>query len=236
MKGKVAVVTGGSSGIGAAIARELSDAGMRLVLSGRNRERLDLTAGSLSGEAVAVAAPIEAADTAALLLDRAFERFGRADILVNNAGILAMGAVEDVDLDSVSTMIRVNYEALVRCSYVFARKFKEQGSGAIVNVSSVAAFGARPTMGVYAGLKAAIETFSNALRIELGPAGVKVGSIAPGSTSTGMLMDMRAHVGVSNDAPSAAPEDIARAVRFMLDQPAGANIAGLRIYSALEPT
>jgi len=232
--GKVAVVTGASTGIGAAIARELSSSGMKLVLTARNHERLNDVSRTLTEEAEVVAAQIEDSKTASLLLDRACARFGRVDALVNNAGMLAMGAVDDIDLDEISGMIRTNFESVVRCSYVFARKFKAQRSGTILNVSSVAAFGARPTMGVYAGLKAAIETFSNSLRIELGPHGVKVGSIAPGSTSTEMLVELRAHIGVANDAPAAVPEDVARAVRFMLDQPPGANVAGVRIYSACE--
>ena len=233
--GKVAVVTGASTGIGAAIARELSRSGMKLVLTARSVERLDDVLRSLTEEAEVVSGSIGDPKTASQLLDRATARFGQVDVLINNAGMLAMGSVDDIDLDDVSEMIRTNLESVVRCSYVFARKFKAQRHGTILNVSSVAAFGARPTMGVYAGTKAAIETFSNSLRVELGPHGVKVGCIAPGSTSTDMLLELRGHLGMPNDAPAAAPEDIARAVRFMLEQPLGVNIAGVRIYSAGEP-
>jgi serine 3-dehydrogenase len=82
-------------------------------------------------------------------------------------------------------------------------------------------------MGIYAGLKAAVETFSNSLLIELGVHDVKVGCIAPGSTQTGILLDLRCSIGISPDAPSADAEGVAAAVRFMLEQPD-------RIYSAGE--
>lgn len=234
INGRVAVVTGASSGIGAAIARELSAAGCKLLLAGRDESRLNAVAGSLTTESFAVSVDVASPGAAQLLLDRSLYYFGRTDIVVNNAGMLAMGAADDIDLDHVSQMIQVNLEATVRCSYVFARYFKSQASGAIVNVSSVAAFGARPTMGVYAGLKAAIETFTNALRIELGPRGIRVGCVAPGSTRTEMLTELRSHINVANELPAADPQDIARAVRFMLDQPTSANVAGIRIYSAYE--
>jgi serine 3-dehydrogenase len=234
LKNRIAVVTGASSGIGAAIARELSASGVKLVLTARRADKLIDLSRELPGEVETVAADIAASETPRRLLERARERFGGINIVVNNAGVLAMGPVDDVDLDAISRMIRINFEAVVRTCYTFAQDFKIQRSGSIINVSSVAAFGTRPTMGVYAGLKAAVETFSNSLRIELGAHGVKVGCIAPGSTQTGMLLDLRSSIGISPDAPPAKAEDVAAAVRFMLEQPDRTNIAGLRIYSACE--
>jgi serine 3-dehydrogenase (NADP+) len=233
LKNRIAVVTGASSGIGAAIARELSASGVKLVLTARRADKLIDLSWELPGEVETVAADIAASETPRRLLERARERFGGINIVVNNAGVLAMGPVDDVDLDAISRMIRINFEAVVRRD-TFAQDFKIQRSGSIINVSSVAAFGTRPTMGVYAGLKAAVETFSNSLRIELGAHGVKVGCIAPGSTQTGMLLDLRSSIGISPDAPPAKAEDVAAAVRFMLEQPDRTNIAGLRIYSACE--
>jgi serine 3-dehydrogenase (NADP+) len=234
LEGRVAVVTGASSGIGAAVAHNLSRSGVRLVLTARRADRLIDLSHELPGEVEVLAADIAAIETPQRLLACACARFGEVDIVVNNAGMLAMGSVDNVDIDALSRMIRVNFEAVVRMCYTFAPGFKAKRSGSIINVSSVAAFGARPTMGVYAGLKAAIETFSTSLRVELGVHGVKVGCIAPGSTDTGMLSDLRSNIGVPADAPSAEPDDIAAAVRFMLDQPDRTNIAGLRVYSARE--
>ena len=234
LQNRIAVVTGASSGIGAAIARELSASGVMLVLTARRADKLFDLSRELPGEVETVAADIAASETPRRLLERARKRFGGIDIVVNNAGGLAMGPVDDVDLEALSGMIRINFEAVVRICYTVGRDFKAQRSGSIINVSSVAAFGTRPTMGIYAGLKAAVETFSNSLLIELGAHDVKVGCIAPGSTQTGILLDLRCSIGISPDAPSADAEDVAAAVRFMLEQPDRTIIAGLRIYSVGE--
>jgi serine 3-dehydrogenase (NADP+) len=156
------------------------------------------------------------------------------DILINNAGVLAMGTIDDVDIEDLTQMVRVNYEAVVRSSYLFGRAFKAQKSGAIINVSSISAFMTTAASGVYSGTKMAVENLSASLRIELGPHGIRVGSIAPGSTQTEMLDDLRVQIGVPADAPAMQAKDVADAVRFMLERPDRANIAALRIYSAAE--
>src|ERR1700742_784083 len=138
--GQVAVVTGRSSGIGAAIVRTLSNAGVSIVMTARRRGRLEDLAASLSHPSAILDADISAPDTPDRLLALAQERFGRADILVNNAGIIAAGSIDTVDLEALGQMTRVNFDAVVRASYVFARAFKAQGSGTIVNVSSIGAY------------------------------------------------------------------------------------------------
>lgn len=181
LQGKVAVVTGASSGIGEAIAHELSAAGCSLVLTARRAERLNALRAQLPGPAVPLSAAIDEPATAQALLELAHRTYGRADILVNNAGMLVTGTLETIDLDGLMQMTRTNYDAVVRTSYVFARAFKQQGAGAIINVSSVGAYLSHSSMGVYAGLKQAVEVFSTALRVELKGSGVRVGTIAPGT-------------------------------------------------------
>jgi NADP-dependent 3-hydroxy acid dehydrogenase YdfG len=112
--------------------------------------------------------------------------------------------------------------------------FKTRKAGAIINISSIAAFNNRPLIGIYAGAKAGVETYTSALRLELSPHGVKVGSLAPGSTRTEMLDNLRRKRGMDLETPAAQPEDIAAAVRFMLEQPDRVNIAGMRVYAASE--
>lgn len=236
LKDKVAIVTGASAGIGSAVARNLAEAGARLVLTGRREDRLQELAASLGGEVAILAADIADPQTPDQLLALAQERFGQADIIVNNAGVLLVGPLETIDLDAVTQMIRINYEAVIRSSYVFARHFKAQKSGAIINVSSIGAFLVAPMGGVYGGLKQALESFSQALRIELAGTGVRVGTIAPGTTRTEIFRDIRARGEKSWDEylePLEA-EDIASAIRFMLEQPDRANIANIRLYSASE--
>ena len=236
LAGKVAIVTGSSAGIGAAIAKNLSEAGAKLVLTARREDRLKEMQASLPNESAILAADIGAADTADRLLALAKERFGRADILVNNAGILSTNPIDQVDIELMAKMIQVNLEAVVRLSYIFGREFKAQGEGAIINVSSIGGSLTVPTWGVYCAVKAAVETFSNSLRIELGASGVKVGIIAPGSTKTEIFEVQRAHGEhpVEQSIDYLEADDIARAVRFMLEQPNRGNVARLHLYASGE--
>ncbi len=236
LQGRVAVVTGASSGIGEAIARELAAAGMHLVVTARRADRLLALKSSLGVPCAVLAADIADPSTPTALLALALQTHGRADVLVNNAGRVVSGAFDRVDLDELAAMTRVNFDAVVRASYVFARHLKPQGSGAIVNVSSVGAYLSHSSMGVYGALKHALETFTTALRVELRGSGVRVGSIAPGSTDTeiyGALRERAAAAGVQM-APPLDAADIAAAVRFMLERPAHANVARLLLVSAAE--
>jgi serine 3-dehydrogenase len=236
IEGKVAVVTGASSGIGAAIARRLSEAGANVVITARRRERLQELAASLPGRSAILGADISLPDTPGRLLSLAQEQFGRADILVNNAGIIAAGSVDSVDLDALGQMTRVNFDAVVRASYLFARVFKSQGSGAIINVSSIGAYLISRRMGVYGALKHALEAFSSSLRIELAGTGVKVGTVAPGTTRTEIFdhMQVPATAPAMPDGTPLEPADVAAAVLFMIEQPERANIARLAMFSATD--
>jgi serine 3-dehydrogenase (NADP+) len=236
LSGKVAVITGASAGIGAAIARDLADAGATLVLTARRADRLEALAAELEANVEILAADIADPATPAALLALAQERFGRADILVNNAGILRVGALEAFDLDGLEPMIAVNFTAQIRASYLFARAMKAQGSGAIVNISSIGAHVTAPGMGVYGGLKRALEGFTDSLRVELAGSGVRVGLVAPGTTSTEIFSDMKAQGqrGWDEYLVPLQPEDLARAVRFMLEQPPRANVPRIHVYASAD--
>lgn len=236
LRDKVAVVTGASSGIGAAIARDLSAAGARVVITARRADRLAALANTLPGDSACLAAAIDDPATPQALLDLALQRFGRVDVLVNNAGMLVKGPIDTIDLDALAQMTRVNFDAVVRASYVFARHLKAQGEGAIINVSSVGAYLSHSSMGVYGGLKLALETFTTALRVELKGSGVRVGSIAPGTTDTEIFDAARqaGQVVPPSGAPSLEAADVAAAVRYMLGQPAHANVARLLLVSSSE--
>ncbi len=231
--GKVAVITGASAGIGAAIARDLAQAGARLVLTARRLERLEALAAELPGEAAVLAADIAAPETPAKLLDFATSRFGSVDILVNNAGILRVGSLAEYELEGLDEMVATNFTAAVRASYLFARAMRAGGSGAIINISSIGAHLTAAGSGVYGGLKRALETFTDSLRIELAGSGVRVGLVAPGTTATEIFSDMKAHgkAGWDEYTTPLQSEDIARAVRFLLEQPARANVARVHVYA-----
>lgn len=236
LRDKVAVVTGASSGIGAAIARDLSAAGARVVITARRADRLAALAATLPGDSACLTATIDDPATPQALLDLALQRFGRVDVLVNNAGLLVKGPIDTIDLDALAQMTRVNFDAVVRASYVFARHLKAQGEGAIINVSSVGAYLSHSSMGVYGGLKLALETFTTALRVELKGSGVRVGSIAPGTTETEIFDAARqaGQVVPPSGTPSLDAADVAAAVRYMLGQPAHANVARLLLVSSSE--
>ncbi|MEA3001816.1 MAG: hypothetical protein QOH81_604 [Sphingomonadales bacterium] len=234
LEGKRAVVTGASAGIGEAVARDLAARGARVLLVARRAERLEQLAREIGPAAATLAIDVGRPDSAQLMLDAAREHFGGADILVNNAGMFRVGPLDSFDLDGLGPMIALNYEAAVRASYVFARAMKAQGSGAIVNVSSIGANLTAPGSGVYGGLKRALEIFSDTLRIELAGTGVRVGIVAPGSTATEIFdhlpADRRARA--TDGLTPLAPADVAAAIRFLLEQPDHANIPHLRIYSS----
>lgn len=234
IQGKVAVITGASAGIGAAIARELAAAGVKLILTARRQDRLDALAAKLDVDTVTLEADITAPNTAERLLALARERFGAVDFLINNAGILRVAPLETFDFSALDAMVATNYTAVVRASYVFARAMKTVGSGFIVNLSSIGAGIVAPGVGVYGGLKRAVEMFTDALRIELVGTGVRVGFVAPGTTSTEIFADMKAHGQPAWDSyvRPLEPEDVARAVHFMLDQPSHATVPRVHVYAA----
>lgn len=236
LHGKIAIVTGASAGIGAATARTLAEAGATLVLVARREEKLAALAREIGSDNSHIALDLAEEDAPAALLDFVIARHGRADIVIHNAGILHEGKIEEFDLRHLRPMIAINYESIVRSCHLFARKMKEAGSGQIINISSIGASITAPGTGIYGGLKKALEMFTDALRIELAGTGVKVGLVAPGTTSTEIFEPMKAEGKPAWDTyiPALQPEDIARAIRFMAEQPAHTNMARIHVYSASE--
>ena len=227
---KVAVITGATGGIGSAVADALFGAGYDLVLNGRSQAKLATIADRMSGRATAVAGDLQDPELPARLLTVALERFGRCDVCLNNGGIIEVGAISDIDIERVAEMVRVNVEATFRVAYVFLKHFVREGSGHLVNTSSVLGKKVRATAGAYAGTKFAIEALSEALRMELSHSRVKVSSIQPGLVMSGLHDRWETHpaaaMGISDPL---RPDDIARAVLFVLDQPDHVRIPELMI-------
>lgn len=230
--GKVAAITGASGGIGEAIARDLSAAGCRLVLTARSEDKLNALADEL-GDAAYLAGEVTDETLPQRLLDLAVERFGGADILVNNAGVMSVGSVEDTDIDQVCAMARINFEALVRFAYTFLKPMKARGSGYVINTSSVAGTTIPPNGGVYAGSKHAVEAFTEALWNELTGSGVGVGVIEPGTVATGLYQNWdQASRDWVHSAGALAAEDIAGCVRVMLTQPDHVRVVRMLVLPA----
>jgi serine 3-dehydrogenase (NADP+) len=236
LSGKTAVVTGASAGIGEATARTLAKAGARVLLVARREERLRALAEEISGGACFLALDLAQADAAQALLDAASAQLGNVDILINNAGILRTSHVDAFDLAELEPMIAINYSAVVRTSILFARHMKTNGSGQIINLSSIGASLTAAGTGIYGGLKMALDRFTDVLRIELAGSGVRVGQVAPGTTTTEIFEDMKAkgQPGWDEYIPPMVPDDIARAILFMCEQTGNANAARMHIYATSE--
>jgi NADP-dependent 3-hydroxy acid dehydrogenase YdfG len=232
LEGKIGIVTGAGTGIGAAIAHELSRAGMKLVLNGRRKEPLERVARDCTGAVVAPGDMTEPA-TAQMLVDTALARFGALHVVINNAGMNEMGPIREINIDRVCRMVRTNVEGAYRMAYVALRQLLKSEEGWLINTGSVVGTKVRPLIGAYAGTKHAVEALTEALRMELAGTNVAVGCISPGLTETelfeGMTINPRKN---QNVAKALAPADVARGVRFMLEQPSHVRIARLLMLPA----
>ncbi|RTZ96473.1 MAG: SDR family NAD(P)-dependent oxidoreductase [Deltaproteobacteria bacterium] len=233
LKNKVAIITGASSGIGQAVARNLDQSGVRFVLTGRRKERLAALADELT-DAVCLAGDIVEPELPGRLIDTAVAHFGRCDIVFNNAGVMALGTIEDVDVDQICRMVRVNVEAAFRMAYTALKHFMSAGSGYLVNTSSIAGNKVRPNLGAYCGTKHAIEALTESLRMELARTGIGIACIEPGLVETELFRDWaREPPAKMFDIPTPLrPDDIARLVRFILEQPDHVRIPRILAISA----
>lgn len=219
LRGKTAVITGASSGIGEAVARTLAAAGMNLVLTARRKDRLQALAVELGGCAFR-SGDITDPELPKGLIELAVSTFRSCDVVVNNAGMLEVAPLEQLDIERVCEMVRVNVEAAYRMAYEAIRHFQSAGSGHLVNTSSVMGIKTRPTAGWYAGTKYALEGLSEALRMELAGTDVQVSCIEPGLVYTELHNHWEVHPkDLFNVKAPLMPEDIARCVRFILEQP-----------------
>jgi len=229
---QVGVITGASSGIGAATARMLAADGARLVLHGRRRTRLDaLVEGLPDGAAVAIDGDIVDPATPRGLIDTAVDRFGRVDWVLNNAGVLHVEPLDRLDIEKTCEMVRINVESAYRMAYVAVRHFQAHGDrGTLINTSSILGTKVRPTAGWYAGTKYAIEALSEALRIELAGTGIHVACVEPGLGKTDLHRewDEPSDQRLGIDQPL-QPEDIARCVQFILAQPPHVRVPRLMV-------
>jgi NADP-dependent 3-hydroxy acid dehydrogenase YdfG len=228
-QGRVAIVTGASSGIGRAVAEELADMGYSSVLTARRADRLQNLANRLPNS-IAVPGDISEPDMPEHLLRRALDHFGRCDVVMNNAGLIEVGPIGTINIERVCSMVRVNVEAAYRLAYTALKHFKNVGEGILLNTSSVMGTKVRPTAGAYAGTKYAIEALSEALRMELANENIQVVAIEPGLVLTELHDQWETHPSESmNISDPLQPADIARCVRFILEQPSRMRVARLMV-------
>lgn len=182
LQNRVVIITGASSGIGAAAARAFSSAGARVVLAARDAGRLDAVAAGLNGPALCVPTDVADRDAAFALAEAARQQFGQIDVVVHNAGLGLSSPVEQLAAADVERAFAVNLLGplhLVQATLPHMQRGSQQ-----VIVSSVVGWRSLPYQGAYAGSKAALDRMAEALRVELRPRGIGVTLVRPGTTAT----------------------------------------------------
>ncbi len=232
LKGKVAVVTGSSKGIGAAIAERLAADGASVVVnysrSAAPADALVKRIETAGGKAIAVQADVSNPSAIAALFAASTKAFGRLDILVNNAGVYNFLPLEAITAEHIDKHYAINVKALLLTTQAAVPLFGAEG-GVVINISSGVSLTPAPGSSVYSGTKAAVDVITRVLAMELGPKKIRVVGVAPGLTATEGLSAMQemdeAH---KNYAISRTPlgrvgqpEDIAKAVAFMASSEAG---------------
>ena len=227
LKGRTAVVTGASRGIGLGIAQRLVDEGARVVLTARKPEALEEAVRTLGGPDVALAVAGKADDPAHReeVVTRAVETFGSLDLLVNNAGINpAYGPLVDLDLDAARKIVEVNAIGALAWVQAAHRAWMGEHGGSVVNISSVSGVKPAPGISMYGASKAMMISLTESLAVELGPT-IRVNAVAPAVVKTqfaSALYEGREDE-VSSQYPLkrlGVPEDVAGAVAFLLSEDA----------------
>lgn len=221
--GRVAVVTGGSRGIGRAISLELAARGSTVVVNYTgNTAAAEETVAAISaagGTAIAVQADVADEDAVSALFDRAEAEFGGVDIVVNSAGRLALSTIADLDLNVLDAMHRVNIRGTFVVAQQVARRLRAGGS--FVSFSTSVVGTQFPTYGAYAASKGAVEAVTLILARELRGRDITVNTVAPGPTATAMFLDGKTEEQIATLAKTpplerlGTPEDIARVVAFL---------------------
>lgn len=251
LRGAVVVVTGASSGIGAATAVAMAGRGAKVLAVGRREERLRETVDACrraGGEATALRADVTSPDSPSLIADAA-ERLGDPDVVVHNAGIGLHRPITSTDADEVEALFEVHVLAPVRITATLLPGMLERRRGAIVTITSISAFVPAPGEAAYGAAKAALARWTHGLAVELAGTGVRACSVSPGPIAT----EIWEHVGRHYPGRLFPPETVAAAVvraaerggvqrhaprRFAIAATAyplagGAVRAGVRVYSRL---
>jgi len=217
---RAALITGGSSGIGLAIARALGEDGYGVTIAARRPEKLEAAADELRGEGLdvnSIAANMTDEEALAGVVRSHKERFGRLDVMVNNAGVGIGEAMHELTTKYVDMQLGVNLRAVIigtrEALPLLRESGAEHGKALIVNTASIAGKSGQPWLSVYSATKAAVIGFSEATQKEVASDGIQVTALCPGFVDTPMTEYVRGQVGQED---MIFPEDIAESVRFLL--------------------
>lgn len=216
LKGKVAIVTGASRGIGKAISKSLAEGGVNLALNGRSRQQLEIIAKELAESGIEVlpcTADLSNPETPKELVKKVIDHFGKVDFLINNAGIAIPKPLSDTSVDEWDLHMSINARAPFLLSREALPYLKKSDMATIINISSVVGYKGYANQGAYTASKHALMGLTKVLAQEVFPDNVRVHIIAPGGVATEMATQTRPDL---DESILAAPEDIADIIMFIL--------------------
>ena len=231
LAGRVVAVTGGGSGIGAAVARAFAEAGARVAVVDRQHSDADAVAAQLNAlGATAIALGCDVSDAAQVqaAASAAEAALGPCDVLVNNAGIMRAAGLEDVNLADWQAVLNVNLTGYLLCARAFGAAMLARGRGSLVHVASISGTTPQSRSGAYSASKAGVLLLSRQLAVEWGPKGVRSNAVCPGMIRTALTRKFYEEPGFEARRSQATasrrigePEDIAHAVLFLASERAG---------------
>lgn len=241
IEGKVVVITGASSGIGAVTARELAKQGAAVVLGARRKDRMDTLVKEIEdagGKAVAVACDVTKRDDLVALVQAGVDAFGKVDVLVNNAGIMPLSPLRELRVDEWDQTIDVNIKGVLYGIAAALPVFEKQGSGHVINISSVAGIRAFPSAAVYCGSKWAVGAITETLRQEVAAKNIRTTVILPGAIES----ELGSSIGHKETADAMAgfmtiavpAQCIADAIAFAIGQPANIGVHEMVVRPAVQ--
>lgn len=219
---KVAVVTGAGSGIGEAIATLLHEEGAKVILAGRNKDKLQNVANQLAQDqdsVKVVPTDVTKKEEVDELIKIAQQTFGGLDIVINSAGQMLSSKITDYQVDEWDSMIDANIKGTLYTAQAALPTMLEQSSGHLINIASISGFEVTKSSTIYSATKAAVHTITQGLEKELAKTGVKVTSISPGMVDTAITAAYN-----PTDRKKLEPQDIAEAVLYALTQPKHVNV------------
>lgn len=245
LNGKIALVTGASSGIGAATALKLAAAGAKVGLAARRVERLDKLAGQIEasgGQAIAIEMDVVDRKSVEAGVAKLVQRYGGLDIVFNNAGLMPISDVEALKVDEWHRMVDVNVKGLMNSTAATLPHLIERGAGHIVNTSSIAGRKVFAGLAVYCATKHAVSAFTEGLRLEVGKKhNIRVTSIQPGAVDTELFNHISdtgyrdQMEGLRDQMSFLSADNIADTVMFALRAPAHVDVAELFVLPTDQP-
>lgn len=237
---KIIVITGASSGIGAATARLLARSGATVVLGARRIDRLQQLVADIQadgGAAVAHALDVSVRDQVQDFIDRTVAAYGRVDVIINNAGVMPLSPLAALKVDEWDRMIDVNIRGVLHGIAAVLPQMQAQGHGQVINLASIGAHAVSPTAAVYCATKYAVWAISEGLRQE--SPSIRVTTISPGVTTSELaesISDTQGREAMRSFRATAIPaEAVARAIAFAIAQPAEVDTSEIVIRPTASP-